>query len=231
MARTRRTRSVVAAAAALVALSTVSACSNHPGYAAVVGADSISPTQVDDVAHALCPVLMRNAQTGAAQPVADRTARGAALGNLISSSLSKQYGASKGVQADQTALASAVNQVATTAKQLPADRRATFTQTGRDYFEGYLILGAIGQDALVKAGQKNVAQSAAVAAGTKLRDAWVSKHLTVTVDPRYGSYAKGALVPSSGSLSVAASSRSKAGAQVTSPPTWIDGLPANQKCS
>ena len=105
--------------------------------------------------------------------------------------------------------------------------RATLT----DLAKSQLILAEVGRRELAKAGTANITSDAAIAAGTKLRNDWVDKHLDVTVDPRFGTFSKGTLHAAGGSLSVPVSSRSKDGAKSQPSSTWVSSLPASQTCS
>jgi SurA-like protein len=223
-----RSRTVLAAVAAAAGLA-LSACSAHPGSAAVVGDESISDVRVDDVASALC-AAQGGGQSGG-QDLASRGARQGALDVLINSALSRQYGASQGVQPDQEQVSAALAANAQNISGLPAEHRQDFEDTLREYAEGQLMLIDIGRRELAKAGTKNATEQQAVSAGTKLRNAWAAKNAEVTVDPRFGEYSKNALLPKSGSLSVAASQSAADGDSPDPSPGWIASLPASQKCS
>jgi hypothetical protein len=209
----------------------LSACSAHPGAAAVVGSDTISESRVDDVALALCSAQSAS-QTGAAQDLAGRAARQGALAVLINGVLSRQYGDANGLEPDQSQVSAAVDANQATIDKLPASRRTAFSDTLRDYAEGQLVVIAAGQKQLRAAGARSVTQQQALAAGTKLRDAWVKKHVKVKVDPRFGRFTSaGSLAYTSGSLSSPVSTAATAGAKQQPGQTWVSSLPATQKCS
>lgn len=228
MTRSRFPQAVVLAAATCLALA---ACSAHPGAAAVVGSETITEHQLDDVALALCSAQSGSSPAGASQDLAGRAARQGALGVLLNAAVSRQYGASKGVQSDSAAVSRAVTANQSTIDKLPPSRRTAFRDTLAGYAEGQLMLVKIGGRALTGSGTKNVTQAQAVAAGTKLRDTWAARHLTVSVDPRYGQWSHSALRSTSGSLSVPGSARARAGAAQQPAPSWVSALPASQKCS
>lgn len=232
MTRSRTPKVVALAAAAAFAVPMVAACSTHPGQAAVVGSESIADSKLDDVAGALCAAQSAGQQTTQDQQLASRAAREGALDVLINGSLSRQYGASRGVQADQEKVSSALASNAQTISAIPASSRGIFRDTLREYAEGQLMLVMIGKGELAKQGQQNATDEQAAAAGTKLRDAWVqAKRLTVSVDPRYGTFSQGALHASHGSLSVPVSSHAVDGAKQSPSSSWVSSLPASQKCS
>jgi hypothetical protein len=222
-------RTLLAVAGAVAGLF-LSACSVHPGVAAVVGDDTITDSHVDEVATALC-----SAQSGAGasgqQDLASRAARQGALDVLINADLSRQYGAAKGAQANQGQVASALAANQKNIAALPAEHRAVFSKTLRDYAEGQLMLIDIGRRELTAQGKQGISDQQAVSEGTKLRNQWAAKHLRISVDPRYGEFSKGALLAKSGSLSVAQSARAADGDSPDPSAGWVASLPAAQKCS
>ncbi len=228
---TRLTRLMVAGATCLA----LSACGTHPGAAAVVGSQRISSGDVDSFARALCfdPTASANGQV--AQAVSSRTVRESALRNLVEASLSRQFGRAQGVEPDQEQVSAFLSSNEAALNKVPADRRAVLVQRLRELVEGQLTLVAVGRQELRRQGVSSITDQKAYDAGAKARDAWVRKHLDVSVDPRYGSYAKGQIEPAGGSLSVPVSAHATAatqslkGGQPSS--SWVASLPASQKCS
>jgi SurA N-terminal domain len=223
-----RSRTVKAAVVGLVAVFVTSGCATHPGAAAVVGSERIGTSQVDDVARALCSAQGAS-QTG--QALASRGARQGALSVLINSSLSRQFGASQGVEPDQEQVSAALAGNEQNISTLPADRRAVFRQAVKEYAEGQLMLIDVGRRALRDQGKKNITEQQAVSEGTKLRNRWAAKNADVSVDPRFGKFAKNALLPGSGSLSVAQSQSATDGDSPDPSQGFVAALPATQKCS
>ncbi len=225
------TRARIVKVSALVAGATfaLTGCGLHPGAAAVVGDETISGGEVDDAAGALCAANLSAAEArGEAKPdLASRGARQGALQILVDSELSRQFGEEQGVEPDQAEVSSALQQNAQNIDLLPEDQKDNFRSILRGYAEGQLMLIEIGRDAL---GQQSAPNDAAVAEGTRLRNEWAS-NVDIEVDPRYGSYAQGALNPTSGSLSIPASEGARAGAAAEPPVDWVAGLPLSQKCS
>ena len=232
MTRSRTLKGPVRAVAATLATLGLAACTVHPGSAALVGSESITEEHVDDVATALCAAQAGGAANGqAAQELASRSARQGALDVLISSTLSRQFGESEGIEPDQEQLSAALAANEQSISQLPAGEREVFRDTVRLYAEGQLMLIEIGRRELQGKGTQNVTEQQAVSEGTKLRNAWLAENVEVSVDPRYGEYAKGALLSKSGSLSVPVSSRATDGDNADPSAGWVASLPASQKCS
>jgi len=227
--RSRTLRGLVLATVAGCALS---GCANHPGSAAVVGSERISDSRVEDVAGAFCALASASARTQQ-QPAAQdsRTARLQALGVLIDDSLSRQYTAAEGVEPNQAQVSAFVERSKATLDALPAKERSVFRETLTEYAEAQTSLVVVGRRSLRAAGTAKPTAEQALAEATRLRAAWAEKNADVSVDPRYGRYAKGALQPANGSLSVPVSKHAKAGAAATPGAAWVAGLPANQKCA
>ncbi len=213
----------------LVAMSLVSACSTHPGQAATVGSDRIGDDRLDQVATALC-AAQKGSQQGGPKELSSRAARQGALGVLINGSLSRQFGESRGAEADQEKVSSALAANAQTIASLPASSRAAFRDTLEEYARGQLMLISIGGKELAQQGKAKAPEEQAFAEGTKLRDAWAAKNVKVSVDPRYGTFRDGALQPGSGSLSTAVSSKAREAAKQQPSAGWVSSLPASQKC-
>jgi hypothetical protein len=226
-----RSRTLSGAVLAVVCAVGLSGCTMHPGQAALVGSEKISDHKVDDVAQALCSAQSGSQQTTAAQELSSRAARQGALDVLINASLSRQFGRSRGVHADQEQVSAALTSNAKTISALPKSRRSAFRSTLQRYAEGQLVLIDIGKASLTQAGTKSPTDEQSIAAGTKLRDAWAKRHADVTVNPRYGRYSKGALKGGSGSLSAPVSSTAVTGAKADPGQAWVSSLPASQKCS
>lgn len=213
----------IAAAAALV----LSGCGVvHPGAAAVAGSDTITDSQVDDVALALCSANTANG----GQAVPSRGARQGALSVLLRSAISRQFGADEGVQPDQRQVSQALSQNDAAISALPASQRDDFRKALREYAEGQLMVIAVGKRVLKQQGQAKGTNDQALAEGNKLRTKFADS-LDVEVDPRYGTFVDGDLKPGGGSLSVAVSSHATDGTKADPSAPWVAALPAAQKCS
>ncbi len=217
----------IAAAGMLV----LTACGDtHPGAAAAVDGRTISVSEVDDVATALCSAneAAPNSEAGSST-LPSRSLRQSALSLLLRSHISLAFAEEEGVSADPTAVSNAVTQNRATIDALPEDQRELFTEAVREYAEGQLIVIAVGERILADEGQTDVDQQTALAAGDEER-AKFADSLDVDIDPRFGTFADGELQPSGGSLSVPVSSEAKAGAAAQPEAGWVAGLPVSQTC-
>jgi hypothetical protein len=224
-----RSRTLKGSLTAVLAAGALTACTAHPGAAAVVGSDRISDGHLDDVARALCTA--QKIQTSVPQPLSSRAARQGALSVLLNSELSLQFGRAKGIEPSQGQVSGAVAANQQTLDKLPTEEKAAFEDTLRKYSEAQLILIEAGRRAYAAKGSTIPSAQQALTAGQQARDAWVRRHVDVSVDPRYGRFVSGALQPAGGSLSVAASSQAVAGSSANPGQSWVSSLPANQKCS
>ncbi len=227
MTGTRRTRRALTLAAGALALSVLTGCSVHPGDAAVVGDATLTTSEVDAAALALCAA---NSTGEGAPALASRGARQAAVQFLIDAELSRQFGQDKGFSATPSDVSDSVDQNKAAIAALPEADRETFTDLLVGFQTSALILAQAGAASLADQGQADPSPEEATAEGTRLRGEWASD-VDVEVDPRFGSYVNGALAPISGSLSVPVSTDAKAGAQTDPGADWVAALPASQKCS
>lgn len=223
-----RARSLKTAVLLAVAGTVLTGCGTHPGAAAVVGDTTISTDEVDAAARALCSA---NATDDPAAPaLASRGARIAALQFLIDSELSRQFGASVGIEPDAAAVSETLAQNRAGIASIPDDRRDDFLDLLVGFRESELIVAEAGTRALEEQGAVATAPEQAASEGFRLRTEW-AEDVDVEVDPRFGSYADGTLNPESGSLSVPASERATSGAQPDPGQDWVAGLPDSQKCA
>jgi hypothetical protein len=221
-------RRVKVAAVAAGAMTVLAGCGLHPGAAAVVGSETISHEQVDDVALAVCSARLAQAKvSGQGQPtLPTRGAREVALQILLESELSQQFAEHEGVEANQQQVSQAAAQNETGLAMLPADQRADFREALRDYTEGQLVLIQVGRDSL----GDDVSDQEALAEGNRLRAQYVDT-LDVEIDPRYGRFENGTYKRGGTSLSVAASREARAGDRAEPGTAFVADLPASQQCS
>jgi hypothetical protein len=221
-------RRVKLAALAAGATMLLAACGMHPGAAAVVGSTTISHDQVDDVALAVCSANLAAAQMSNQPPptIATRESREVALGILVDTQLSHQFGEHEGIEANPREVSQALAQNEAGLGMLPEDRRETFRTTLRDYAEGQLIL--------IEAGRADIGEEATeeevIQRGVELRREFVEA-LDVDVDPRYGRFEDGRFQRGGADLSVPASAEAVAGDQDRPGDAFVGRLPASQQCS
>jgi hypothetical protein len=221
----RRTKLALVAAAAVM----LSGCAAlHPGTAAVVGAETITHDEVDQVAEALCSAQLTNARAQGQPPpsVPTRDTRQSAIQILLDSELSRQFGAARGVEADRQQLTQAVQQNSVGLEQMPEDDFEAFQEALRGYAEGQLMLIEIGQERL----GPDATEDEALAEGNRLRQRFV-RDLDVEIDPRYGTFGDAGYRSGGTALSVPASDRARAGERANPSEAWIAALPASQRCS
>ncbi|QWC84229.1 hypothetical protein KLP28_11590 [Nocardioidaceae bacterium] len=218
MARVNRHRARAAAAAAAVGALVLTGCGIHPGQAAVVGSTDISPEQVDETAAVVCLV---DQTVGGVQAVA----RSKAVEFLVGAELIERFGASEGAlpTPGQLSQSPAIEQIQNDARSLPAAVQQDYVDTITSLLASQQTLVNVGEQRVDPAEQAN--PDAALAAGSAAYSEWLAAESPdVSVDPRYGEWDSGRLVPGDSSLSVAVSDGALA----------ADGggeLPATQVCS
>lgn len=224
----RRVRTLAVAAAA-VGMLVLSACELRPGVAAEVGDRTISKEQVEDVAAALCAANLTPGPGGQTPQLPSAGARAGALQVLLDAELARQFGEAEGVSADPRQVSAALAQNEPGIAALPEDRQDAFRDTLRVFTEGQLMLIEVGQRSLLADGTTEFTEDDAFAEGRRLQLEYV-EGLDVTVDPRFGAFTEGQLVPGTPSLSVAQSEFAVA-AGAGNDPSFAAQLPASQLCS
>lgn len=220
-------RRVKLAALAAGAMTVLAGCGLHPGAAFVVGSETSSHEEVDDVALAVCSANLASAQlNGQASNLPTRRAREIAVDILLETELSQQFGEHEGVEASPQAVSQAVAQNASGIAMLPEDRREAFRTALREYAEGQLMLIEVGRASL----GAQVSEEEALAEGTRLRAEYVDT-LDVEVDPRYGRFEDGVFKRGGTELSVPASAGARAADRAQPGDAFVAQLPASQLCS
>ncbi len=217
----------VTAAAATMALTGCSALS--PGVAADVEGHTFSTAEVDDLADALCAVNSAQASSGATE-VSGRQVRGAAVSRLVQVQLAEQLGEQEGLRPDETRVAQQLTSVEEQLADVPDDQLATFMDSYAELLRGADVLTQLGRRSLSEQGQKNVEDSAALDEGSRQLQEYAKK-ADVEVDPRFGSFEDGQVVPGDGSLSVPVSENAVTGVSQEPSPAFLSGLPPTQKCA
>lgn len=223
MARRRLKLAAVAAGAAAL----LAGCGLHPGAAAVVGSQSISHAEVDDVALAVCRANVAGAEASGqpASPLPSRGARELAVELLVDTELAQQLGEREGVEADQQAVAQAVAQNEAGLALLDAEQQEQLRSTLRDYAEGQFMLIEVGRKSL----GSQVPEEEALAEGQRILGEYAAS-VDVEIDPRYGSYDESGFRAGGTALSVAASESAKEGDRARPNDSFIAEMPASQLC-
>jgi hypothetical protein len=220
-------RRVKLAAVAAGAMTVLAGCGFHPGAAAVVGSETISRGEVDDVAKAFCSAQIATAQaSGQPAPVVPtRAAREAALQFLVEADLYQQFGRHQGVEANPQQVSQVVAQQTGGLEVLPKDEQEVLRSALHDYAEGRLMLLEAGR----RSAGAQASESQAMSAGNEMLTKYV-ENLDVQVDPRYGEFVDGTFKRDGSSLSVPASAQAKAGEKAQPDETFVSQLPASQQC-
>jgi hypothetical protein len=209
-------------AVAAVSLLLAGCGQNAPGVAAEVGDDTITDTQVDELAEALCVL---NAGADQSRPLTSQETRRQALQILLDNELAADIIDPDKVDKEQ--VAAARQQAAQSAADtLPGRLRGSFDEAVGAFATTQLGLAALGRESLVEQGTKAPDQQAALAEGQRLLVQHANES-DVSVDPRFGTLADGQVGPADGSLSVAVSGQAKASAKGGA---GAD-LPANLSCN
>ncbi len=219
----RRNRRVRAAAVGAVAVATLlSGCSGgsagvHPGAAAIVGDQTISQGELDNVSHDLC-VLNGAGQVAQGAPNADvaaRPVRTSALDLLVKLAATEQLAAEQGVTVSRQEIRDWVAAFPPSDQltKLKTEHPQAFANTVDQSARLTILIGKLGE---IKYREQHPDSNEDVPPNEagKLGQDWVMQYLDTIgakVDPRYGDVIRATDKPGTGSMSVAVSDEAKTG--------------------
>ncbi len=233
--RTRSFRRYAVAALSVAALAAVSGCGSdmHPGQAAVVEGQRISMSDANSFSDDFCELyrpILKQQQSALSMS----TIRALALDVLVRDELVHQYAEERG-WTPPASYRKAVDAIDDQVEQfnIAASDVETFRTIREAEEYANWVYTKAGQEADAGSGQVLDAQ-ATLAAGRKVLDAY-AKDADITLDPRFGTVSpQGQYFPSAGGLSVPVTTLAKGGANPADPQSgdtsYVDSLPANQKC-
>ena len=230
--RTRSFRRYAVAALSVAAIAAVSGCGTdvHPGQAAVVDGTRISMSDADSFSDDFCelyrPILKQQKSA-----LSMATVRALALDVLVRDELVHQYAEDRG-WTPPASYRKAVDGIDDQVEQFQIAAKDVETfRTVREAEEyANWVYAKAGEEKLGAGGDPQ----AALDEGRKILTAYADD-ADVTLDPRFGTVsAEGQYFPSTGGLSVPVTTLAKGGANPADPQSgdtsYVDSLPANQKC-
>lgn len=224
---TRLGTRLAAGALALVATSVLAGCGDgvSPGVAATVGDESISVTQVDDLATVICAT---QGGAGGGSPTAG--IRTLALNVLLGIEIGEGVGDPEAV--DREVVAQSVSSAAQARAAVPEDLRPLFDQVVEDSTRAQVALDTAARESLQAQGQDATDQNAVDQESARLQLEYLESQ-DVEVAPRFGTLQEGQLVAGDGSLSVAVSENATAVQPSGTDDPMAAGadVPASQRCS
>jgi hypothetical protein len=230
--RTRSFRRYAVAALSVAALAVVSGCGTdvHPGQAAVVDGTRISMSDADSFSDDFCelyrPILKQQKSA-----LSMSTVRALALDVLVRDELVHQYAEDRGwtpPASYRTAVDGIDDQV--TQFNIAASDVETFRKVREAEEYANWVYAKAGEEKLGAGGDPQ----AALDEGRKILTAYADD-ADITLNPRFGTIsAEGQYLPSTGGLSVPVTTLAQGGANPADPQSgdtsYVDSLPANQKC-
>jgi hypothetical protein len=223
-----RSKRLVAGAVASVAL-VLSSCGDgvSPGVAAQVAGETITTSEVDDLATVICEIDKGAGQAG--KPMSAQ--RSMALTVLLGIEIGQRVGDVDSVPQEQVSQS----------LRAASDARALVPEELRDYFDEVVRESTRAAAAVDAAAAANLREAGRQPEPTavqeevaRLQQEYLEEH-TVEIDPRYGAYQNGQVVSGDGSLSVAVSERAKSfvpdATDATGAVPPAADLPASQVCA
>lgn len=235
---THRTRRLRFAAVAVVGALGLSACTFHPGQAAVVNGSSISQSSVDDLVLAACAYskVLRVQQHGPAPTTSVAYLRNVFTDQFVSFKIADKAAAALGI----TITPSAIHTI-TASEPVPTTLGSTdrshliayFTDSARAELQAAMIGAHLKHKTYSSYQISKLGQTAAqvyISAGQAYLATYTAAQ-DVSVNPAYGTWQQNKVVDTDGSLSSAVSFSARNWLSLRSQnANSVKGLPASQVC-
>ena len=231
---------LVLLAVGVASLLALSGCARSGDVAARVGSTTVPTSDVDFLTRVQCGILDKARSSGQSQAVPISQVRIQWVNALVEAELNRQLAARDDISYDRATLRSAMDQFEPTLQQAPAKDRDRTRLMIEAIYRGQLQVVAVADKQLADKGVSEPSEDQVRAAVTKIL-ADFRKKVDVEVNPVYGPDAADAAGSVDPSLSRAVSSYARH--SVERPPsqstpedvaqeytTWVDGLPADQRC-
>ena len=226
-------RHLVLLAAAGASVLSLTGCSQTGGVAATVDGKSISTDDVDFLAVRQCSAInaarQDPAQSSQVQTVSRKQVRAAMLNAMVQAELNRELGAQENVSYDKTSYRQAMDSFEPEVQKAPAKDRTRFRDLIGSFYRGQLRVYAIAARDLGNQGVAEPTQEQLAGTVATLQNDFRAK-ADIDVDPESGADDRGVAGAADNSLSKAVSTFAKASVAGTEDPTWVEALPANQKC-
>ena len=219
----------------------------HPGcpppatVAARVGHATVTTSEIDFLTRVQCDALNRSARESAGgQSASTAQVRVSMVDTMIQAELNHQLAERDDLTYDKATLRSVMDQFESVAKETPAKDRDRFRDIVESVYRGQLQVYTLAQSRLAGQGVANPSQDQ-VDQEVAAIQAEFRKSVDIEVNPAYGADESGVPGSADPSLSRAVSSFAK-GSQQPPPDqsadaetqarykSWLDDLPADQRC-
>lgn len=219
---------LVRVAAPLATLALLTGCGElSPGTASVVDGHRITVSDVDDLVKAQCTGAERASAGGQDATMPLTQVRQRSLGLLIDSELNRQFAQARHLTPDPKFVNGFFSQFQSGIEPLPESARTELTKVFRDWARGRAILVAAGSRATGQPADPNN-YNQLMKVGFQEREKWL-RGVKIVTDPRYGP-GKDGFPAGNGSVSRPVSDYARKASASQADPSWVNSLPASQKC-
>lgn len=225
---------LVLVAVAGASVLTLSGCGQTGNVAARIDDTVVSTSDVDFLTRIQCDSLDKAAENPAegAQPVQTiptAQIRTGMVNTLIQAEINRRLAAEQGLTYDKATLRSVMQQFESVVEQAAEEDRDRFRSFVEDVYRGQLQVYTLAEERLAEAGIRNPEQEQVDQAVAGIQGEF-RKTLDVEINPRYGPDDDGLAGATDPSLSLAVSSDARKARAAQPDPTWVSGLPDNQRC-
>ena len=224
---------LVLLAVAGVSVLVLSGCSSDGDVAATVDGKTITNTDVKFLARLQCSVindaLKDPAQASQVQTVSKKQIRADMVNALVQAELNRELGAKENASYDKATYRQAMDSFEPVVQKVASKDRPKFRDLIGSFYRGQLQVYAIAARELAAQGVTEPTQEQVEGLVAQLQGDFRAE-AEIDVDPAYGADDKGIAGAADTSLSKPVSAFAKASVASPEDATWVDGLPANQKC-
>lgn len=210
-------------------------CTQSGNVAARVGDSTVTTSEVDFLTQVQCDSLDKAAEDpsqsagGASQKVATSQVRAGMVNTLIVSELNRQLAEREDLTYDKATLRALMDQLGPVVEEVPEDDRDRFREIVEGVYRGQLQVYTLAEGELAGRGLANPSQDEVEQTVAAIQDEF-RKSVDIEVNPEYGADAEGHAGAVDPSLSLAVSSFAKQSKSQSPKASWVEGLPADQRC-
>lgn len=224
---------LVLLAAAGASVLTLSGCSQTGNVAATVDGKTITNADVTFLADRQCSAINAArkdpAQSSQVQTVSRKQIRAAMLNAMVQAELNSELGDERNVSYDKASYRQAMDAFEPEVQKAPKADRSRFRDLIGSFYRGQLQVYAIAASELGGQGVTQPTQEQVEGTVAQLQNDFRAK-ADIDIDPEFGADDNGIAGAADNSLSKPLSAFAKASVAGTEDPTWVEALPANQKC-
>lgn len=212
----------------------LSGCAQSGNVAARIDDTTVPASDVEFLTRIQCDSLDKSAENPAegaqpAQTIPTAQIRTGMVNTLIQAEINRRLAEEEGLTYDKETLRSVMQQFESVVDQAPEEDRDRFRSFVEDVYRGQLQVYTLAEKNLAEAGINDPAQEQVDQAVAGIQGKF-RQTLDIEINPEYGPNDDGVAGATDPSLSLAVSADARKARAAQPDPTWVAGLPDNQRC-